>query len=270
LYGRDFECGVLDDLLEGAHQGRSGSVVLCGEAGIGKSALLRYAAEQALDARILEVRGVEPESGMPFGGLHALFYPVRSYLTSLSDPQRDALSAALGFASGQVPSRFLVAAAVVELLATLAEEQPVLCLIDDAQWIDQQSLASLTFAQRRLRGDRIAMIFATRTGSLAGRSHTVQLLADVRPLTIDPLDDAAAERLLNERRDLDRQARGVVKEAARGNPLALRVLPAPAGPDVPGQYGAEQSGPAGAPAGRCRRHRGYFCPARGSSTTWRR
>jgi AAA ATPase domain len=183
LYGRDFECGVLDDLLEGAHLGRSGSVVLCGEAGIGKSALLRYAAEQALDARILEVRGVEPESGMPFAGLHALFYSVRSYLTSLSDPQRDALSAALGFASGQVSSRFLVAAAVVELLATLAEEQPVLCLIDDAQWIDQQSLASLTFAQRRLRGDRIAMIFATRTGSLAGRSHTVQLLADVRPLT---------------------------------------------------------------------------------------
>jgi DNA-binding CsgD family transcriptional regulator len=236
LYGRDFECGVLDDLLEGAHQGRSGSVVLCGEAGIGKSALLRYAAEQALDARILEVRGVEPESGMPFAGLHALFYSVRSYLTSLSDPQRDALSAALGFASGQASSRFLVAAAVVELLATLAEEQPVLCLIDDAQWIDQQSLASLTFAQRRLRGDRIAMIFATRTGSLAGRSHTVQLLADVRPLTIDPLDDAAAERLLNERRDLDRPAHGVVKEAARGNPLALRVLPAPAGPDLPGQY----------------------------------
>jgi hypothetical protein len=73
------------------------------------------------------------------------------------------------------------------------------------------------------------MIFATRTGSLAGRSHTVQLLADVRPLTINPLDDAAAERLLNERRDLDRPARGVVKEAARANPLALRVLPAPAG-----------------------------------------
>jgi hypothetical protein len=86
----------------------------------------RYAAEQARDARILEVRGVEPESGMPVAGLHALFYPVRSYLTSLSDPQCDALSAALGFASGQVSSRFLVAAAVVELLATLAEEQPVL------------------------------------------------------------------------------------------------------------------------------------------------
>ena len=85
MYGRDFDCGMLDDLLEGAQQGRSGSVVLCGEAGIGKSALLRYAAEQAGDARILEVRGVEAESGMPFAGLHALLYPVRSYLSSLSE-----------------------------------------------------------------------------------------------------------------------------------------------------------------------------------------
>ena len=144
LYGRDFDCGMLDDLLEGAQQGRSGSVVLCGEAGIGKSALLRYAAEQAGDARILEVRGVEAESGMPFAGLHALLYPVRSYLSSLSEAQRDALSTALGLAGGRVPSRFLVAAAVVELLGTLAEEQPVLCLIDDAQWIDQQSLAKVS------------------------------------------------------------------------------------------------------------------------------
>src|SRR4029453_12625143 len=98
--------------------------------------------ELARDAQILQVHGVEAESGMPFAGLHVLVYPVRHPLSSLSRPQRDALGAALGLTSGEAPSRFLVAAGVVELLATLAEEQPVLCLVDDAQWLDQQSLGS--------------------------------------------------------------------------------------------------------------------------------
>jgi DNA-binding CsgD family transcriptional regulator len=231
LYGRDAECGVIDDLVVDACRGRSGSLVLAGEAGIGKTALLEYAAELARDAQILQVHGVEAESGMPFAGLHVLVYPVRHHLSSLSRPQRDALGAALGLTSGEAPSRFLVAAGVVELLATLAEEQPVLCLVDDAQWLDQQSLGSLTFAQRRLRGDRIAMIFALRTGSLARSNHAVHLLADLPQLGLGPLDDSASERLLSQRADLDRSARTAVKAAAHGNPLALTVLAADEPPD---------------------------------------
>jgi DNA-binding CsgD family transcriptional regulator len=167
LYGRSAECGLIDDLIEAARRGRSGGLVLRGEAGIGKSVLLRYAAEQAGTARVLELHGVQAESAMPFAGLHALLHPAREHLASLSEPQRRALSAALGLEASEVPSRFLVSAAVLELLATLAEERPVICLVDDAQWVDPQSLSALSFALRRMRGDRLAMLFTFRTESPA-------------------------------------------------------------------------------------------------------
>ncbi len=234
LYGRRAECDMLDNLLQDARRGHSGYLVLAGEAGIGKTALLRYTAERAHEARILQVRGVETESGMAYAGLHALIYPVRRHVHLLSGPQRDALGAALGLSGGERPSRFLVAAGVVELLATLAEEQTVLCLVDDAQWIDQQSLGALAFAVRRLRGDRIAMVFALRTESAARSNHAVHLLADLRHLRIGSLDDAAADQLVSERADLDPSARTAVKVAAHGNPLALRMLPPEPGPDAAG------------------------------------
>lgn len=226
LHGRRAERDLLDELLEGVRRGRSGSVVVAGAAGIGKSALVRYAAEQALDTTVLQVRGVQAETGMPFAGLHALLRPVRDRLPSLSAPQRRALGAALGFEAGEAPSRFLVAAAVVELLATLAEERPVVGLVDDAQWIDHQSLGALTFAARRLRDDRVALIFTLRTETATQPGPADRLLADLEWTRLGPLEDEAADRLLDERSDLERTARQTVRAAAQGNPLALVALSA--------------------------------------------
>lgn len=235
LYGRSTECGLIDDVLHSARHGRSAALVLRGEAGIGKSALLQYAAEQAGDARILDVRGVQAESGLPFAGLHALLYPVRHQVSSLSPPQRRALNTALGLETAEAPSRFLVAAAVVELLAMLAEECPLVCLVDDAQWLDPQSLGSLTFAQRRLRKDRTAMLFALRIELPGNTIYADRLLADLPQLALGPLDSAAAEHLISERKDLSPSARAAVKVAARGNPLALVALAADGQSEIPGQ-----------------------------------
>jgi DNA-binding CsgD family transcriptional regulator len=233
LYGRSAECELIDDLFEAARRGRSGGLVLRGEAGIGKSVLLRYAAEQAGTARVLELRGVQAESAMPFAGLHALLYPVREHLGSLSEAQRRALSAALGLEASEVPSRFLVSAAVLELLATLAEERPVLCLVDDAQWVDPQSLGALSFALRRMRGDRLAMLFTLRVETPAEQGQAARLLADLPLATVGPLDDVAVEQVLDGRPELDRTDRAAVKEAARRNPLALTVLVPDSRADLP-------------------------------------
>lgn len=224
LYGRSAECELIDDLLQGVRRGRSGSLVLRGEAGIGKSALLRFAAERTVGARVLELHGVQAEAGLPYAGLHALLYPIRDRLPALSDPQRRALSVALGLAAGEAPSRFLVSAAVVELFAGLAEEQPLVCLVDDAQWIDTQSVSALTFAQRRLGGDRVAMLFTLRVERPDESGTAARLLADLPQARIECLDDLAAERVLDQRPELDKSARRAVKAAARGNPLALTVL----------------------------------------------
>ena len=197
LLGRFRECEALDRLLADVRAGHSRALVLRGEAGIGKSTLLAYAAEQAGTARVLDLHGVQTETAMPFAGLHALLYLVRTYLPSLSEPQGQALSAALGIATGEVPSRFLVSAAVVELLAVLAEERPVVCLVDDAQWVDPQSLGALTFAQRRLRGDRVAMLFALRVEAPAEQSQAARLLADLPQATVGPLDDPSVDLWFN-------------------------------------------------------------------------
>lgn len=235
LYGRSAECGLIDNVFDGARRGRAGALVLRGEAGIGKSALLQYAAEQAGDARVLDIRGVQAESGLPFAGLHALLYPVRYHMSSLSLPQRRALNAALGLELAEAPSRFLVAAAVVELLAMLAEECPLVCLVDDAQWVDPQSLGTLTFAQRRLRADRAAMLFALRIELTGNTGYAHRLLADLPQLALGPLDGAAADQLINERKGLSPSARAAVRVAARGNPLALVALAVDGQSEIPGQ-----------------------------------
>lgn len=224
LYGRAAECDAIDALLEGARHGRSGSLVLRGEAGIGKTTLLQYAADHAGDCRVLRARGAQAESAMPFAGLHALMHPVRSQLPSLSGPQRRALGIALGIEEGEVPNAFLVAAAVVELLSTLAEDRAVVCLVDDAQWLDPPSLEALTFAHRRTGGDRMAMLFTLRVEMPESSSHGARLLADLPQLSVGPIDSAAADRLLGERPELDQSARADVKATARGNPLALLAL----------------------------------------------
>jgi hypothetical protein len=149
LLGRRRECAVLDDLLGNARTGTSGVLVVRGEAGIGKTALLDYAAGRATGFRVAQLGGVESEMELPFAGLHLLFGPLLDRFERLADPQRDALTVALGVREGRAPDRLLVGLAVLSMVADLAEEQPVACLIDDAQWLDQSSLQAFAFAAMR-------------------------------------------------------------------------------------------------------------------------
>lgn len=233
LYGRDAEQHLIDRLLEGAEHGRSGSLVLAGEAGIGKTALLTSAATRVSTACMLQVCGLQAETAMPFAGLHALLHPVREHLPSLSGPQRRALEVALGIESGGVPSRFLVGAAMLELFATIAEQQTVVCLVDDAQWLDPESLSAVVFAARRMHDDRFALLVALRTEGAQGPTQVERLLAGMPRASVGPLDDEAADRLLEDRPSLDPAARLSVKAAAGGHPLALLSLSADGGSPVP-------------------------------------
>ena len=158
LFGRTRECAQIDALLAGAREGRSGALVVRGDAGMGKTALLRYATERASAMRVLQVTGVEAESDLAFAGLHALARPVIANLAQVPEPQRAAVAAALGLATGEGSERFLVSAGVLSLLAAAAEAGPLLCTVDDAQWLDVPSADSLMFAARaRGRRDRPAV-----------------------------------------------------------------------------------------------------------------
>ena len=157
LVGRERVCAVIDRLLERAERGESGSLVLRGEAGVGKTALLRYAAARAVGTTVLSVTGIEAESDLDFAGLHSLVRPIVGLLPRLPAPQRDALAAGLGLMPAAGSDRFLVSAGVLSLLAEAAEECPLLCVIDDAQWLDTPSADALVFTARRVgcRGNRL-------------------------------------------------------------------------------------------------------------------
>src|SRR3954465_7654075 len=150
LRGRRDECAVLDRLLDGARSGRSGALVLEGEAGVGKTALLDYAIASAPDLRVLGAVGVESEMELAFAALHQLCAPVLDRLERLPVPQRDALLTTFGLRAGPVPDRFLVGLAVLSLLSELSDESPVVCVIDDAQWLDRASAQCVAFVARRL------------------------------------------------------------------------------------------------------------------------
>ena len=221
LRGRSAERVQLDRLLEAIHAGQSAVLVLRGEAGIGKTALLEYTAERAEGCRVLRAVGVESEMELPFAGLHQLCAPLLDGLERLPLPQREALGIAFGLSSGTRPDRFLVGLALLSLLSDAADQEPLLCLIDDAQWLDLSSAQVLGFVARRLQAESIVFLFAQREpgefGELAGlpelplegltNAHARELLASV--LT-GPLDDRVRERLIAE---------------TRGNPLALLELP---------------------------------------------
>src|SRR5918999_4641099 len=160
--GRTREGEVLEQLFADVRQGQSAVLVVRGEAGIGKTALLRHAARQASDFRVAQIAGVEAEMELPFAGLHQLCAPMFARLDALPKPQRDALSVALGRSSGGTPDRFLVALAVLSLLSAVAEEEPLLCLVDDAQWLDETSDQVLGFVARRLLAESVAIVFAVR------------------------------------------------------------------------------------------------------------
>src|SRR5215211_2262043 len=162
LLGRADERELLDRLLENVRAGQSAVLVVRGEAGVGKTALLHYCARQASGFRIARVAGVESEMELPFAGLHQLCAPMLEQLGALPEPQRVALQVALGLSSGPAPERFLVALAALSLLAEVAAERPLLCLVDDAQWLDTASRQVLGFVARRLLAESVAIVFAVR------------------------------------------------------------------------------------------------------------
>jgi DNA-binding CsgD family transcriptional regulator len=221
LIGRRSACKTLDRLLASVQAGQSQVLVVRGEAGIGKSALLGYLRERASAYRIARVAGVQSEMELPFAGLHQLCAPMLGLLEHLPGPQRDALRVAFGLQAGDSPDQFLVALAALSLLAEAAEASPLLCLIDDAQWLDESSTRTLTFVARRLLAERIAMVFAAR------QSGEPSALDDLPALVVEALGDAEARLLLRSVLPglVDERVRDRIVAETRGNPLALMELP---------------------------------------------
>src|ERR1700733_11091991 len=156
------ERAALSELLEAARAGRSGVLVVRGEPGVGKTALLDWIIEAAAGLRVARVAGVEPEMELAFAALQQLCAPMLDRLEGLPDPQRDALGVAFGLHTGAAPDRFLVGLAALSLLSEAAARQPLFCIIDDAQWLDRASAQALAFAARRLLAEPVAMVFAAR------------------------------------------------------------------------------------------------------------
>src|SRR5437588_4322039 len=159
LRGRRNACARLDGLLEEARAGRSAALVVRGDAGVGKTALLDYAIGRAPELKMLRAAGVESEMELPYAALHQLCAPLLDRLERLPDPQRDALQTTFGLSAGTVPDRFFVGLAVLSLLSEVAEERPILCVVDDAQWLDKASAQTLAFVARRLLAESVAMLF---------------------------------------------------------------------------------------------------------------
>ncbi|MFG1688260.1 AAA family ATPase [Nonomuraea sp. NPDC049269] len=221
LRGRRIECETLDQLVTAVRVGHSSVLVLRGEAGIGKTALLEYARGSASGCRIARAAGVESEMELAFGGLHQLCAPFLDHLDRLPGPQRDALGTAFGLSSGTPSDRFLVGLAVLSLLADVAGQEPLVCLVDDAQWLDEASAQALAFVARRLLAEPIGLV-------LAVREHSLELeLAGLPQLEVGGLSDSDARALLDSVAPgrLDEQVRDQIIAETRGNPLALLELP---------------------------------------------
>ncbi|MCO8277748.1 AAA family ATPase [Actinoplanes sp. TRM 88003] len=219
--GRRAECAALDQLVSEVRSGRGQALLLHGEAGIGKSALLRYVGRRSAGFRVARAAGAESEVELPFAGLHQLCGPMLDQRGRLPGPQRDALAVVFGYSAGAPPDRLLVGVAVLSLLAAVAEDRPLLCLIDDAQWLDDMSVQTMTFVARRLLAERVGVVFAIRepAAGLAWRSlpnRAVEGLSsdDARAL----LESAVPGRL-------DERVRDRIVAESRGNPLALLELP---------------------------------------------
>src|SRR5579864_2221671 len=156
------ERAALSGLLDAARAGRSGVLVMRGEPGVGKTALLEHAIESAAGLRVARVAGVESEMELAFAALQQLCAPMLDKLAGLPDPQRDALGVAFGLNTGAAPDRFLVGLAALSLLSEVAEQQPLLWVVDDAQWLDRASAQALGFVARRLLAEPVALVFAAR------------------------------------------------------------------------------------------------------------
>jgi DNA-binding CsgD family transcriptional regulator/tetratricopeptide (TPR) repeat protein len=219
LRGRGDECAVLDAHVEAAQAGNSRTLVLRGEAGIGKTALLEYVAARSKGCRIVRAVGIESEMELPFAAVHQLSRPLLDGLERLPPPQRVALETAFGLSSGQPPDRFFVGLALMNQLSELAEARPVICLIDDAQWLDRSSAQVLSFVARRLHMDSVVIVLAERDGD----ASEFEGLPELRLRGLSKGD--AAELLTSVTLGpLDRSVRGRIIAEAHGNPLALLEL----------------------------------------------
>ena len=223
LQGRRRECAVLDELIEGVRAGQSRALVVRGESGVGKTALLEYLAAHATGCRVARAPGVQSEMELAFAALHQLCAPMLDRLDLLPDPQREALGTAFGITSGPPPDRFLIGLAVLSLLSDTAGKMPLVCLIDDQQWLDRASAQVLAFVARRLDAESVGLVFAVRAAARAVGDE----LAGLPVLEVDGLRGGDARALLDsvltgpvDARVLDR----IVAET-RGNPLALLELP---------------------------------------------
>ncbi len=222
LVGRESECDRIDLLIDGGREGRSGVLVIAGEPGIGKSALLGYARERARDMAVLSARGSERESELAFAALHALLRPALGVLERIPPAQRDSLRAALALGAGEDADRLAVYAGTLNVLAEAAEDRPLLVLVDDAQWLDRASAEALLFAAGRVAGEALAVLFAGRRGGMGAFETT-----DLPQLVLRPLDVESSRALLRARQgallapDVEQRLLG----AACGNPLALLELP---------------------------------------------
>src|SRR5918997_2579612 len=194
--GRERERARIDRLLEGARGGVSGALLLHGEAGIGKTALVRWAIGRATGMRVLRARGIETESDIPFAGLAELVSPLLDRLDAIPEVQARALRGALALGPATPHDRFTVPAGLLSLLGVAAEEQPVLAAIDDAQWLDEPSLEAFLFAGRRVEAEGIAMLGALRDGTAVAGMEVPWL----ERLRIAPLGDAEARELLGDGR----------------------------------------------------------------------
>src|SRR5215216_6156485 len=234
LLGRADERERLDRLLENVRAGHSAVLVVRGEAGVGKTALLHYCARQASGFRVARIAGVESEMELPFAALHQLCAPMLGRLGGLPQPQQVALGVALGLASGPAPDRFLVALGALSLLAEVAAERPLLCLVDDAQWLDGASGQVLGFVARRLLAESVGIVFGVRD-PIGGRE-----LVGLPELALRGLGDEDARALLATviPGRLDERARDRLIAETRGNPLAIVELPRElAATQLPGAFG---------------------------------
>ena len=221
LYGRDAERAKIGRLLKAARDSTSGVLVMYGEPGVGKTALLKDARDRAGDMHILTARGVESEAELPFAALHQLVRPALSHLDRLPGPQAAALGGALGLRGGGGEERFLVYAACLSLLSEMADRRPVLCLVDDAHWLDKVSAEALLFVARRLDAEGIVMLFAARAGEVRGFEA-----GDLPSLLVERLDpEASATLLARVASSAAPSVRERLIEQTQGNALALVELP---------------------------------------------
>src|SRR5688572_6697848 len=219
LRGRARECAVLDDLLSAIRRGESRSLVLRGDAGIGKTALLEYLIASASDTTVVRAVGVQSDVELAFASLHQLCGPLLDRLAGLPAPQRQAMEVVFGMTGGEAPDRFFVGLAVLGLFAAAAEQRPLLCVVDDAQWLDQASALTLAFVTRRLLAEPVGIVFSAREPG--------EELRHLSEMEVRGVRNGDARALLSSavRFRLDERIRDRIIAETRGNPLALLELP---------------------------------------------